>query len=397
MKGVRGNGAVSMTPQGAGGKHRQRLVKHFTLGLACISAISAFGTISRADLPGRYELADLKALEQAFVELAAQVRPAVVAIRTYKSRESAEASSRSVMRPLSQGSGFIIGEDGYIATNRHVVEGADVVSVILHDGTQHDANVVQTDVRMDLAVIKVEAAQLPPVRFGDHSKVRVNQWVFACGNPFGLANQDGQASITFGVISALGRYMTDRLGADRDIEYYGNMIETSAAINPGSSGGPLFNLDGEVIGVVTAIETTSGVNEGHGFAIPMDRHIRRVIETLRNNEQVRYGFLGVSVRDVDPATSKLAVDGRTYRGAQLDEVNGESSPAAQAGLAPGDVVVEYDGSPVQDSDHLVRLVGFTPVGSRVKVVYLRRGVKREADVTVGDRFELLGRANPRQR
>jgi serine protease Do len=301
-----------------------------------------------------------------------------------------------VLRPFSQGSGFIIDESGRIATNRHVVHDADVISVILSDGTQHDAKLVQSDVRMDLAVIRIDAVGLPTVKFGDHGKVRVNQWVFACGNPFGLANRDGQASITYGVVSALGRYMTERLGADRDLEYYGNMIETSAAINPGSSGGPLFNLEGEVIGVVTAIETTTGVSEGHGFAIPMDRNIRCVIDALREGRPVRYGFLGVSVRDVDPAPSKLVVDGRAFVGALLDEINGNDSPAGRAGLKSGDVVVEFDGSPVENSDHLVRLVGFTPVGTSVKVTFVRGGVKREASVTVGDRFELLGRANRRE-
>lgn len=380
---------MGMKPLGVGSRLGSRTACALWVAVGASGLCTAISNDVRADLPGHYELADLKALEQAFVELAERVRPAVVAIRTYRTRDTQEKSSRVVLRPLSQGSGFVFDPQGYIATNRHVVDGADVVSIILHDGRQHDATLVQSDVRSDLAVLRIDAADLPAVRLSDEAAVRVNQWVFACGNPFGLANDDGQASITYGVISALGRQMTQRLGADPEKEYYGNMIETSAAINPGSSGGPLFNLDGEVIGVVTAIETTTGVNEGHGFAIPFDRNIHRIIETLRNGEVVRYGFLGVSVRDVETAVSKLVVDGQTYRGALLDEVNGSGTPAGRAGLLKGDIVMEYDGKPVENSDHLVRLVGFTPVGSTVKVVYIRNLVKRETNVSVGDRFELL--------
>lgn len=364
------------------------------LGLVVLGVVGPARDL-RADPPPKYALADLKSLERAFVGLADKVRPTVVAIRTYQAQSGRDTKAKFVLRPFSQGSGFVIDASGYIATNRHVIDDADVISVIFHDGTEHDAEIVQTDRRSDLAVLKVDAKGLVAAKFGEGTKLQVNQWVFACGNPFGLANDDGETSITYGVVSAMGRQMTQRLGANPDLDYYGNMIETSAAINPGSSGGPLFNLDGEVIGVVTAIETSSGVTEGHGFAIPMDRNISQIFETLKAGEAVRYGFLGVTVRDVDPVASKLVADGRKYRGAVVDRVSGQNTPAARAGLKADDIVIEFDGNPVYDSDHLVRLVGFTPVGRTVRVMYLRRGVKREAAVTVGDRFELLSESNRR--
>ncbi len=331
-----------------------------------------------------YALADLKALEQTFVTLAEKVRPSVVAIRTYQTRRASGVDT--VLRvPRSQGSGFIIGSDGYIATNAHVIEDANSVTVIAQDGLRYEASVVHTDERGDLAVLKIDATDLPAVRWGDPEKLRVNQWAFACGNPFGLANDDGQASITYGVISALNRHMTDRLaGADPE-RYYGNLVETSAAINPGSSGGPLFNIDGEVIGVVTAIETSSGVSEGHGFAIPTDVHVRSVLDTLKQGKPFRYGYLGVTVEEVDPPASRRVADSMQPRGAKIARVNAPDGPAGRAGLQAEDVVTEYNGTAVESRDHLIRLVGFTPAGTEVPVTYLRKHVKRKATITIGER------------
>ncbi len=346
-----------------------------------------------AGVPKQYELADLKALQAAFVELAEDIRPSVVAIRTYRVSDPKNAGTRLVLRPHSQGSGFVIDSDGHVVTNRHVVEEANVISVILHNGLKYDATIVRADQRSDLAVLKIEVDNLKAIDFGDLSGVKVNQWVFACGNPFGLANDDGRTSVTYGVVSALGRQMTDRLVRNSDLQYYGNMIETSAAINPGSSGGPLFNLDGEVVGIVTAIETSSGVTEGHGFAIPVDKNTRRILDLLKAGEEVHYGFLGVLVQDVDPPQSTLVVDKRVYRGAELRSISLRDGPAARAGLKARDIIVEYDSMPIEDSDHLVRLVGFTPVGTEVPVTYLRSGVKRKTVVTVGDRQQMLSRAD----
>jgi len=365
---------------------KNRPFRAATAGIILLALWSAHGS---GHPPDHYDLADLKALEQAFTDLARKVRPSVVAVRTYRIR-SPGSPDTLVKLPFSQGSGFVISASGYIATNRHVIAGADLISVILDNGLHYDAAVVKSDERGDLAVLKVDAADLTPVQFGDIAGVKVNQWAFAVGNPFGLANVDGRASVTYGVVSALGRQMTDRLPGNDQVHYYGNLIETSAAINPGSSGGPLFNLDGEVIGVVTAIESASGVNEGHGFAIPIDKYTRGILETLKAGKEVRYGFLGVTVDDVAPADARQVADSGRARGARITGIDPPNGPAAAAGLKPADIIIEFDGIPVEGKDHLVRLVGYTPVGTEATVIYLRRQVKRKATVTIADRQELLG-------
>ena len=369
---------------------KNRLFRVATAGIIFLALWPARGS---GHPPDRYELADLKALEQAFADLARNVRPSVVAVRTYRVRNP-DNRDTLVKLPFSQGSGFVIDSGGYIATNRHVIDGADLMTVILDNGLHYDAVVVKFDERGDLAVLKVDAADLTPVRFGDVANVKVNQWAFACGNPFGLANADGRASVTYGVVSAVGRQMTDRLPSNDRTHYYGNLIETSAAINPGSSGGPLFNIDGEVIGIVTAIESASGVNEGHGFAIPIDKNTRGILETLKAGKEVRYGFLGVTVDDVEPADARQVADSGRVRGARITGIDPPNGPAAAAGLKPADIIIEFDGTPVEGKDHLVRLVGYTPVGSEVTVTYVRRQVKRKAIVKVTDRLETLGTTHP---
>lgn len=376
-------------------EHSNRLGanRRFRLFLAStVIACSVLSSGALAGQPGLYDLGDLKALERAFTKLADKVRPSVVAIRTYQASNSNSRAGRSVLRPDSQGTGFIIDPAGYIVTNRHVIEDANVVSVILDNGVKYDAEIVQADIRSDIAVLKIEAKGLKAVRLGDGGKLRPNQWVFASGNPFGLALADGRPSVSYGVVSAVGRQMTQRLVGNSNIQYYGNMIETSATINPGNSGGALFDIDGNAVGIVTAIETGSGLSEGRGFAIPMDRNIRRIIETLKSGEEVRYGYLGVTVQDVEKPVTSLVVDSRTYRGALLKTINPTDGPAGVAGLRADDIVIEFDGAPIENSDHLVRLVGFTPVGTDVSVTFLRGRVKRKTTVTLGDRMNMIGRA-----
>lgn len=335
----------------------------------------------------KYSIGDMKALERTFVDLSDSVRPSVVAVRAYQVRSGKEADTRLKV-PISQGSGFIIDADGFIATNMHVIDNAQVLTVTTADGSIYDASVVQKDPRADLAVLSVNAHNLPAIHWGDASRLRVNQWAFACGNPFGLANH-GQPSITYGVVSALGRDMTERIAEDSNMHYYGNLIETSAAINPGSSGGPLFNLDGEAIGVVTAIQTSSGVNEGMGFAIPLDANTRALLERLKRGEKVRYGYLGIGVDDVENPSSTRVAEMRRGRGARITKVEPANGPAAKAGLNPDDVVIEFNGTPIESRDHLIRVVGFTPVGTEATVKFLRKRVERKATITVGDRDEVF--------
>ncbi len=344
--------------------------------------------------PVAYDLADLRALEDAFVRLAEDVQPSVVAIRAY-ARHGRRGGVTRVRMGINQGSGVIFDSDGYILTNSHVVENAGAISVTLHNGlTFHDVRLVQNDVRSDLAVLKIDVPNLAAAPWGDGSKLKVNQWAFACGNPFGLANHSGRPSVTYGVISSLERDLTNRIKDESDPlagrRYYGHLIETSAAINPGSSGGPLFDIDGKVVGIVAAIETSSGVNEGHGFAIPIDRFSLRIVDQLKTGNPVRYGFLGVSVEDVSHSRLSGVAELHAARGALIADIRFKEGPAAQAGLQVNDLVVEFDGVPVKDSGHLIRLVGFTPVGLQTEVAYVRNGVRRKTKVTLADRAELMG-------
>lgn len=365
---------------------------------AVVASWCALGSVAIAAPPVRYELADLKALEQAFTDLALEVRPSVVSIRCYQEVRAADQSEPPLVKlPISQGSGFIIDPSGYVATNNHVIDGADLISVVLHNGLAYDAKRVNRDSRSDLAVLRIEAEALQPVRLGDLRNVRINQWAFACGNPFGMAfDNAGKTSVTYGVVSALGRQMTQRLTGDPQRHYYGNLIESSATINPGNSGGPLFNIAGEVIGVVTAIETSTGVSEGHGFAIPIDDNTRRILDTLKRGEAFRYGFMGIEVNDVEIPQSRYVAQVRSPRGAEVARVAPPHGPAARAGLAARDIIIEFNGTDVESSDHLVRLVQYTPVGSEAEVTFVRRGVKQKTVVTLGDRTDLESVATARQ-
>ncbi|MCH7813900.1 MAG: PDZ domain-containing protein, partial [Planctomycetes bacterium] len=204
---------------------------------------------------------------------------------------------------------------------------------------------------------------------------------------FGLARSDGRASIAYGIVEALGRDLSQALNAEdptlatrRD---YSNLIQTSAAINPGNSGGPLFNINGEMIGVVTAIESRSGVNEGTGFAIPISRWKRPIIETLSRGEQVRYGYLGVQIASPSVGPQGGLRDGG--RGAMILRLDPPDGPAAQGRLERDDIIVEFAGVTVQDTNHLVRLVGATPVGQIAKIIFLRDGRRRTTEVTLAER------------
>jgi len=371
----------------------KRTTKHIYRASLVLLSFLAFGAVptASAQLAQHYRVSDLKALEKAFIKVAETVRPSVVAIRTFIVNDPTNIDMRFPGISISQGSGFVIDEDGYIATNRHVLEEANHFTITLHNGLQYPAKLVESDPRNDLAVLKIDVEGLTPVTWAKSDAIKVGQWTVAVGNPFGLANHAGRPSVTFGTVSALGRNMTSRLANNPDIQYYGNLIETSSTINPGSSGGPLFNIDGHMIGVVTAIETSSGVSEGAGFAIPANENIHRVIMTLKKGEMPRYGFMGISLNNTMARTvSKMVVKSRTYRGAEIGSITAENGPAAQAGLKPRDVIIEVNGQAVEDSDHLVRLVSFSMVGTKVDITYLRHNVKRKTTVTLADRYKMLG-------
>ena len=352
------------------------------------------------------EVRDLRELERAFIELADRVRPSTVALRTFTLAHYRVdgANGRDVRWhpiPLSHGSGAIVRRDGYILTSTHVVDGADQILAVLSNGREFEAEVVQADRRRDLAVVKIDASGMTPVRLGDLSRVHVGQWCFAVGNPFGLANADGQTAFTYGNVSDLGRDLNTELNAGTNLleerRYYGNLIQTSAAINPGNSGGPLFNLAGEMIGVVTAIATSSGVTEGAGFAIPIDRTTRGIIDRLVDGEEIKYGYLGVVVEPL-PRSAGWAAGVEQGRGALVSRLSPADGPAARAHLQRGDIIVEFEGVPIESTDHLVRVVGATPVGTKAEVVYLRDGRRVTTTVSLAAReVAPVAVGDPRQR
>ena len=268
------------------------------------------------------------------------------------------------------GSGIIMSPDGYILTNNHVVDGASDVRVTLADKREYKAKVIGTDPKSDVAVLKIDATNLPCITVGDSSKVQVGDYALAVGNPFGV----GQ-TVTMGIVSATGR---SHLG----IEDYEDFIQTDAPINPGNSGGALVNDRGELIGVNTAIIAHgSEGNQGIGFAIPSNM-ARAVVEEIVRSGKVTRGYLGILPQDVTPAISR-AFNDQSTSGALVGDVTA-NSPAQKSGLERGDIIVELDGKPVADSNDLRLRVSMMPPGSNVRLKVLRSGEVRDMTVTLGE-------------
>ena len=268
----------------------------------------------------------------------------------------------------SLGSGFIISKDGYVISNYHVIKDAQEIVVRLSDQREFTAELVGSDKRSDLAVLKIDAMDLPIVSLGDSRSLKVGEWVLAIGSPFGFDH-----SVTAGIVSAKGRSLPN--------ENYVPFIQTDVAINPGNSGGPLFNLDGEVVGVNSQIFSRTGGFMGLSFAIPMEV-VRNVYQQLRDKGEVTRGWLGVLIQDV---TVELAESFgmKKPHGALISKVLPDS-PAAHAGLEPGDVVLAFKNESVRTSSDLPPIVGNTPMGSRVPVEVLRNGKKVRLKVVIGE-------------
>lgn len=270
----------------------------------------------------------------------------------------------------SLGSGFIISSDGYIVTNNHVVEGADVVRVNIGGQNKKDnlvdATIVGTDAETDLALLKVEAQNLPYLAFGSSDALEVGEWVVAIGSPLGLHH-----TVTSGIVSAKGRNIHSG--------NYDDYLQTDASINSGNSGGPLLNLDGQVVGINTAIARNA---QGIGFAIPSTM-AQKIIDQLKENKKVRRGWLGVTIQNVDKATAKAL---------EMDETSGvlinsvlEGQPAALAGLKEGDVIIGINDQPVEDTEQLLRMVALIDPGTKATVTFWRDGKKQQAPLTVAER------------
>lgn len=318
-----------------------------------------------------------------FVDIVERASPSVVNISTVSRVDAGTARDMPEFAPLpfedpggsdapmedmeSLGSGFVLWSDGYIVTNRHVVRNADEIIVRLLDRRQFAASVVGIDDRSDIALLKIDASGLPAARIGDSEKLRVGEWVLAIGSPFGFDH-----SVTSGIVSAKGRNLAS--------EQYVPFIQTDVAINQGNSGGPLFNLKGEVIGVNSQIYSQTGGYMGISFAIPIDVALK-VAEQLRDRGQVLRGWLGVVVQ---PITRELAQSFGMNRpeGALVTRVM-QNSPAQRAGLRTGDIILNFNGRVLPGSEALPPLVGNTDPGDVVPMQLLRDGERMAVNVTIG--------------
>lgn len=354
------------------------------------------GSLSVAVLSSGAAMAQVRGLPD-FTELVEQVGPSVVNIRTLEkvSTESPHGGAgeqemqeffrrfglpmpnipranprrgqpQDEEQPRGVGSGFILTADGMIMTNAHVVDGADEVVVTLTDKREFKAKIIGADKRSDVAVVKIEAAGLPAVKVGDVSRLKVGEWVMAIGSPFGLEN-----TVTAGIVSA----------KQRDTGEYLPFIQTDVAINPGNSGGPLINMRGEVVGINSQIYSRSGGSMGISFAIPMDEAVR-VSEQLRLSGRVTRGRIGVQIGQVSKDVAESIGLGKP-QGALVSSVE-PGAPADKAGVEAGDIILKFDGKPVEKSSDLPRMVGSTKPGTKSSLTVFRRGSTKELSVIVAE-------------
>ncbi len=340
---------------------------------------------------------------ESFADLAEQVSPAVVNITTsttiaasvsegptvpegspfedffqdFMDRQENAPERQRPRRSQALGSGFVISEDGFIVTNNHVIDGADEVLIEFFSGVELKATVVGTDLKTDIALLKVESDEpLPFVTFGDSDVMRVGDWVLAVGNPLGQG-----FSVSAGIVSARGRTLSGT---------YDDFIQTDAAINRGNSGGPLFNMEGQVIGVNTAILSPSGGSIGIGFSMASNV-VSRVTDQLNEFGETRRGWLGVRIQDVSEDVAE-AIGLETVAGALVTDV--PDGPAKDAGMLGGDVIVSFDGFDVTDTRELVRIVGYSEVGKAVRVVVFRDGGTQTLLITLGRREDAEATVTP---
>ena len=269
-------------------------------------------------------------------------------------------------RPRGVGSGFILTTDGFVMTNAHVVEGADEVIVTLPDKREFKAKIIGADKRTDVAVVKIDAVNLPAVKIADISRLRVGEWVMAIGSPFGLEN-----TVTAGIVSA----------KQRDTGDYLPFIQTDVAINPGNSGGPLINMRGEVVGINSQIYSRSGGYQGISFAIPIDEAMR-VSEQLRSNGKVTRGRIGVQIDQVSKDVAESIGLGKA-QGALIRGVE-SGAPAEKAGIEAGDIITKFEGKTIDKASDLPRMVGNVKPGTKATVTVFRRGTSRDIVVTIAE-------------
>jgi serine protease Do len=385
-----------------------RKLRVWIAALAAVSVLAGIGI--GAILAGRPAVAQdasraPEALSASFVEIASRVEPAVVNIDTLQASTDpvdveSEDKSDSARNPLYDmlrrqpprptrgvGSGFIIDPKGYIVTNQHVIEGATRITIGLLTGERYRATVIGTDRETDLALLKIDAGHdLPVMKFGDSNSTQVGDWVLAIGSPFGL-----DQTVTAGIISK----------KERDSQAFTNFqrfLQTDAAINRGNSGGPLVNMHGEAIGVNSQIATLTGDYNGIGFALPSNE-ARFVCEQILAGGKVKRGYLGVTLESVRSEFARIyglpEAKGAIIADVVQQERNGLPTPAEKAGLQPNDVIIEFNGQPVQDAQDLIARVAGAAVGQTVALTYLRdtdgKLERRTANVTLGERPDFYAR------
>jgi serine protease Do len=341
------------------------------------------------ELPDNGRVARIQSLPD-FVDLAAKLSPAVVNISSEETDEPGPSSEEEEEPGESQGpktphnpfeeysphakslgSGFIVSKDGYVLTNDHVVTDADRIAVTTQDGYQYKAKLVGRDEKSDIALLKIDPRHdLPVAPLGNSDDVKVGQWVMAIGNPFGFDH-----SVTVGVVSAKGRFIPGN---------FDEFIQTDASINPGNSGGPLISVRGEVVGVNSAIYTRTGSNMGIGFAIPVNI-VKEELAQLRNSGKVVRGWLGVYIQKMTPEIAE-SLGLSSPGGALVAEVL-KGGPAKSAGIQRGDVITEFDGTPIVDSRELPLLVGRTPIGHVATLKLMRQGKPQELRIAITQSHE----------
>jgi serine protease Do len=323
-------------------------------------------------------LPDLAAIERQFQALAQRVSPSVVAICGADSANPEDATQRAedlnpdhLARTLDAvdrtvGTGLIVDADGYILTNDHVVGHAEQLWVTTDDKKVYPAIIVGSDPRSDLALLKIPATRLPPVKFAEPSRVRRGQWAVAIGSPYGLASE-GEMCMAVGVVSALGRSLPKLSG--KEDRLYSDLIQTTAQINPGNSGGPLFDLSGQVIGINTAVILPQKQTNGIGFALPITPRLLQTVEDLKQGREIVYAYMGAHVMTPSLRERREAGVEAEY-GALIDDVDPQS-PAAAAGLKTGDLIVRVNNELMLDSDHFIRYVGASAIGTPIPVKVYR--------------------------
>jgi serine protease Do len=281
------------------------------------------------------------------------------------------------------GSGVIVSKDGYILTNNHVIKGAQKLTVVTEDKKKHPAKVIGADPQTDIAVVKIDADDLPVAHLGNSDQVKVGQWVIAVGNPFELMH-----TVTAGIISAKGR-------SSMNLAEYEDFIQTDASINPGNSGGALADLDGNVIGINTAIFTPSGGNVGIGFAIPINM-ARQLMDELIAKGKISRGYLGILPQDIDDNLAQ-ALKLKTTNGSLVGDVTADG-PADKAGIKRGDIIIEFNGKKINNSTELRNIVAESSPGSSVTVTVLRDGKERNFTVVLAERpTSLASRGKEREK